>query len=94
MFVEGRVLTTGGKPIPGAVVETWETDGEGEPAFFDVFHVFPPDDGGLSCVPQTLRSIRSAIRRTYRTRVPWPTEDRRRGEVRVSRDRSRLICHS
>jgi len=29
MFVEGRVLTTGGKPIPGAVIETWETDGEG-----------------------------------------------------------------
>jgi len=29
MFVEGRVLTTDGKPIPGAVVETWETDGEG-----------------------------------------------------------------
>ena len=33
MFVEGRVLTTGGKPIPGAVIETWEADGEGEPAF-------------------------------------------------------------
>lgn len=52
MFVEGRVLTTGGKPISGAVVETWETDGEGEPAFSDVFNVFPPDDG-LSRVPQT-----------------------------------------
>jgi protocatechuate 3,4-dioxygenase beta subunit len=50
MFVEGRVLTTGGKPIPGAVIETWETDGEGEPAFRCI-HVFPPDDG-LSCVPQ------------------------------------------
>jgi hypothetical protein len=92
MFVEGRVLTTGGKPIPGAVMETWETDGEGEPAFRCV-HVFSPDDG-LSCVPQTLRSIRYAIRGTHRTRVPWPTEDRRRGEVRVSRNRSRLICHS
>jgi protocatechuate 3,4-dioxygenase beta subunit len=33
MFVEGRVLTTGGKPIPGAVIETWETDGEGKLAF-------------------------------------------------------------
>jgi len=29
MFVEGRVLTTGGKPIPGAVIDTWEADGEG-----------------------------------------------------------------
>ncbi len=59
MFVEGRVLTTGAKPIPGAVIETWETDGEGEPAFRCV-HIFPPD-GELSRVPQTLRSIRYAI---------------------------------
>lgn len=45
MFVEGRVFNTGGKPIPGAVVETWETDGEGEPAFTRCVHVVPPDDG-------------------------------------------------
>ena len=32
MFVEGRVLTISGVPIPGAVIDTWETDGEGEPA--------------------------------------------------------------
>ena len=44
MFVEGRVLTTGGKPIPGAAIETWEADGEGEPAFRRV-HVVSPDDG-------------------------------------------------
>ncbi len=31
MFVEGRVLTTGRKSISGAVIETWEADGEGEP---------------------------------------------------------------
>jgi protocatechuate 3,4-dioxygenase beta subunit len=30
MYVEGRVLTTGGEPIPDAVIETWETDGTGE----------------------------------------------------------------
>jgi hypothetical protein len=30
MFVEGRVLTTGGEPIPGAVIETWEAFGTGE----------------------------------------------------------------
>ena len=30
MFVEGRVLTTGGEPIPGAVIETWETNDKGE----------------------------------------------------------------
>ncbi|KAI0916025.1 hypothetical protein AcW1_009408 [Taiwanofungus camphoratus] len=26
MYVEGRVLTTDGKPIPDAIIETWETD--------------------------------------------------------------------
>jgi len=33
MYVEGRVLTTDGKPIPDAVIETWETDHNG---FYDV----------------------------------------------------------
>lgn len=26
MYVEGQVLSTDGKPIPDAVIETWETD--------------------------------------------------------------------
>ncbi|EAU82116.2 intradiol ring-cleavage dioxygenase [Coprinopsis cinerea okayama7 len=29
MYVEGRVLDTKGNPVPGAVIETWETDGFG-----------------------------------------------------------------
>jgi protocatechuate 3,4-dioxygenase beta subunit len=29
MYVEGRVLTSKGEPIPGAVIETWETDEKG-----------------------------------------------------------------
>ncbi|EKM58029.1 uncharacterized protein PHACADRAFT_251989 [Phanerochaete carnosa HHB-10118-sp] len=29
MYVEGRVLSIDGKPIPGATIETWETDGNG-----------------------------------------------------------------
>ncbi|KAG1776767.1 Intradiol ring-cleavage dioxygenase [Suillus placidus] len=32
MYVEGRVLTTEGQPIPNAVIETWETDADG---FYD-----------------------------------------------------------
>jgi hypothetical protein len=93
MFVEGRVLTTDGKPIPGAVVETWETDGEGELAFFDVSmfsrlmmdrHAFPK--------PLGVYDMQYAERTA--PGVSWPTEDRRRGEVRVSRDRSRIVCHS
>ena len=30
MYVEGRVLTSKGEPIPDAVIETWETDEKGE----------------------------------------------------------------
>lgn len=29
MYVEGRVLSTDGKPIPDAIIETWETDSNG-----------------------------------------------------------------
>jgi protocatechuate 3,4-dioxygenase beta subunit len=29
MYVEGRVLNTDGKPIPDAVIETWEADADG-----------------------------------------------------------------
>ncbi|KAI9510325.1 aromatic compound dioxygenase [Russula earlei] len=29
MYVEGRVLASSGKPVPGAVIETWETDDKG-----------------------------------------------------------------
>jgi hypothetical protein len=36
MYVEGRVLTSKGEPIPGAVIETWETDEKGE-QHLDVF---------------------------------------------------------
>ena len=32
MFVEGRVLSVDGTPIPNATIETWETDGNGTPA--------------------------------------------------------------
>lgn len=30
MYVEGRVLSTDGAPIPNASIETWETDDLGE----------------------------------------------------------------
>ena len=29
MYVEGRVMDTQGRPIANAVIDTWETDGEG-----------------------------------------------------------------
>lgn len=32
MYVEGRVLTTEGKPIAGAIIDTWEADQHGKAA--------------------------------------------------------------
>ncbi|KAG1718744.1 Intradiol ring-cleavage dioxygenase [Suillus paluster] len=32
MYVEGRILTTEGQPIPNAIIDTWETDADG---FYD-----------------------------------------------------------
>jgi protocatechuate 3,4-dioxygenase beta subunit len=29
MYVEGKILTTKGEPIPGATIDTWESDGDG-----------------------------------------------------------------
>lgn len=29
MYVYGKVTDTSGKPIPGAIIDTWETDGHG-----------------------------------------------------------------
>lgn len=29
MFVEGKVTDTKGQPIPGAIIDTWETDENG-----------------------------------------------------------------
>lgn len=53
MYVEGRVLTTGGEPIPGAIIDTWETDSTGERHFEMHVHVcaLRPDDEclGASC---------------------------------------------
>lgn len=33
LYVEGCVLNTEGKPITGAVIETWETDADGTQTF-------------------------------------------------------------
>ena len=29
MYVEGKVLSTDGSPVAGAIIDTWETDGHG-----------------------------------------------------------------
>ena len=33
LYVEGRVVSTHGTPIPGALIETWETDAHGASNF-------------------------------------------------------------
>lgn len=38
MYVEGQVLTTEGKPIADAVIDTWETDRYGVPLVDNQYH--------------------------------------------------------
>jgi len=33
MYVEGRVLTTEGVPIPDAIIDMWEADADGKACF-------------------------------------------------------------
>ena len=69
MYVEGRVLTSGGEPVPGAVIETWETDDKGE-QHFDFVQFFC---GSLSTVVRSsfhARLLRHSVHRTPRTRLP------------------------
>ncbi|KAF9071669.1 intradiol ring-cleavage dioxygenase [Rhodocollybia butyracea] len=43
MYVHGKVLDTSGNPIPGAIIDTWETDGHG---LYDTQYA---DRGGPDC---------------------------------------------
>jgi hypothetical protein len=63
MYVEGRVLTSGGEPVPGAVIETWETDDKGE-QHFDFVRFFC---GLLSTV------VRSSFPRKATTTLSTPS---------------------
>jgi len=64
MYVEGRVLTTEGRPIPNAIIETWETDAKG---FYDTQYV----DRGVPDCRGRLRSDRDG-KYGYRAVVPVP----------------------
>jgi len=72
MFVEGRVLTSKGEPIPGAVIETWETDEKGE-QHLDAFFLFSlmVSRRMFQPVPQSLRLLRYSIHGTLRTGLSW-----------------------
>ena len=41
MFVEGRVLTTEGTPIPDAIIDTWEADANGKALYRILFYMTP-----------------------------------------------------
>lgn len=92
MYVEGRVLSTDGTPVPNATIETWETDGHGgypcasRPAFlFDA-------DGACAKV-STIRSMRCVKSRIAEAAF---TQTRTAATATVrwspSRTRSRETC--
>lgn len=61
MYVEGRVLSTDGTPVPGAVIETWETDESGMSVLMFVFSF------------QSIHDARVSHDRLLRYTVPRPT---------------------
>ena len=71
MYVEGRVLTSSGQPIPGAVIETWETDEKGEQhsMFFSCFvGRFTVIHFNHYLIP---RLLRYSVHGPLRSRLPW-----------------------
>lgn len=66
MYVEGKVLSTDGTPIPDAIIETWETDGHG---FYDTQYAVrekPDCRGRLRTGPDGSYAYRAV------TPIPYP----------------------
>lgn len=62
MYVEGRVLSTDGTPVPNATIETWETDGHG--GYLAASHcVFVFSADGACAKVSTIRSMLSVTSR-------------------------------
>lgn len=62
MYVEGRVLSTDGTPVPNATIETWETDGHG--GYLAASHcVFVFSAHGACAKVSTIRSTRCVTSR-------------------------------
>jgi hypothetical protein len=58
VYIEGRVLTSSGEPIPGAVFETWEeTDDKGEQR--SIFAWLVSADGSKSGQPYAIRPTKA-----------------------------------
>lgn len=73
MYVQGRVLDIQGRPIAGAVIETWETDENG---FYDT--QYPGRDG-----PECRGRITSDTNGTYKYRAVVPVSYPIPGDVSV-----------
>lgn len=89
MDVRGKVTTEAGKPVPGALLEIWQTNGLGR------YH-HPSDESGLPYDPnfQGLAVIRADSQGDYRVRtvVPLPYARRQRHiHFDVSGRKRRLI---
>jgi hypothetical protein len=68
MYVEGRVLDSKGGLIPGAVIDTWETDESGE-QHLDVSFLFPLMAYRRGSQP--FRPLRYPVHRSLRTGLSW-----------------------
>jgi len=86
MYVEGRVLTTEGEPVPDAVIDTWEADQNGMSSVgcTDV----------RAYVLTAARVLRHAICRQNPPGLSWAIAYRKRWQLRVSCRCSLRLSHS
>jgi protocatechuate 3,4-dioxygenase beta subunit len=49
MIVEGKILTTEGRPIAGAILDTWETDGHGlyDTQVYSIFYLLTQESSNI-----------------------------------------------
>lgn len=67
--VSGRIVSGDGTPLPGAVLDVWQADGNG---FYDVQRPdLQPPGNGRGCSPRTPRAASGSVP-AYRARTPSP----------------------
>jgi len=85
MYVEGRILTTGGEPIPDAIIETWEADHNG---FYDTQYADrtrPDCRGRLRTMKDGTFGFRAVVPKAYPIPGDGPV-----GELLISQSRHNM----
>ena len=76
MYVEGRILSVDGTPIPNAAIETWETDANGEHDFvLNLLDHWSKPNGSQGSTTLSTRDVSGRIAEVACTRTRTDTSD-------------------